>query len=122
VGDGRVSINQDFNQGAGVGGYQYIKLDINPVQGGTANANSWMSINFDTTTQNPTINVAGYGIHFRGNRGYQVFDNGGSGAVVGSPASVFCSTATGTTANVEIRLTTADGNAFDGTAAEPVPE
>lgn len=111
---GMVSPNLNFNASAGPGGFHTIRLSVDPVSAGSSVSTpqgSWTGIAFGKDTQNSFVNTAtGFGILFRGNGDYQVFDGA---SPVGS--GNYASRTAGTFVPIEVRIIdSADGNAFNG--------
>ena len=119
-----VSLEHNFTENAGVGGYTSISFTVDPITASLGTSSNWAAITLGagdnssygssgTGARGQFITNAGahFGILFRDNGGYQVF-NGSSGVASGT----YDATPTvGTTHAVEVRITgLVDGNAWDG--------
>jgi hypothetical protein len=113
---GRVSPDHNFTENPGVGGYSFIRFDVDPVTASSAPFNpvqsSWAAITLGTSLagRNQFVNASdGFGILFRGNGGFQAFDgttNLGGGTYTTSPAGLH---------PIEVRVSDpTDGNPWDG--------
>jgi|GEM_PF-2790220 len=119
-----VSLEHNFTENAGVGGYTSISFTVDPITANLGTSSNWAAITLGagdnsaygssgSGARGQFITNAGthFGILFRDNGLYQVF-NGSSG--IGS--GTYDATPTvGATHSVEIRITgLVDGNAWDG--------
>ena len=119
-----VSLEHNFTENAGAGGYTSISFTVDPITASLGTSSNWAAITLGagdnssygssgTGARGQFITNAGahFGILFRDNGGYQVF-NGSSGVASGT----YDATPTvGTTHAVEVRITgLVDGNAWDG--------
>ena len=119
-----VSLEHSFTENAGVGGYTSISFTVDPITASLGTSGNWAAITLGagdnssygssgTGARGQFITNAGahFGILFRDNGGYQVFN--GSSAVA---SGTYDATPTvGTTHAVEVRITgLVDGNAWDG--------
>lgn len=119
-----VSLEHNFTENAGVGGYTSITFSVDPIIGGDGTSGDWAAITLGagdnasygtsgTGARGQFITNAGphFGILFRDNGEYQVFD-GSTGIADGT----YDATPTvDTTHFVELRITgLVDGNAWDG--------
>jgi hypothetical protein len=110
------SLNFNFN-GANSAGGLLISFDVDPiptVYGGTAD--NWGCLNLGASQADQLVNVNGgqthFGILFRGAGTLQAF-NGGA-VVSPSPEPVYSTRPPGTTNHIDLVITDADGNPFDG--------
>lgn len=119
-----VSLEHNFTENAGAGGYTSISFTVDPITASLGTSGNWAAITFGAG-DNASFGASGsgargqfitnagahFGILFRDNGGYQVFN--GSSAVT---SGTYDATPTvGTTHAVEIRITgLVDGNAWDG--------
>ena len=121
---GSVSLEHNFIENAGVGGYTSISFTLDPGTGTAGTGTSWAALtvgagdnsNFGasgTGARGQTVNTAAahFGILFRDNGGFQAFD--GSTALT---TGTYDPTPTiGTTHDIELRVSgLVDGNAWDG--------
>jgi hypothetical protein len=119
-----VSLEHNFTENAGVGGYTSISFTVDPITASLGTSSNWAAITLGagdnssygssgTGARGQFITNAGahFGILFRDNGGYQVF-NGSSGLGSGT----YDATPTvGATHSVEVRIIgLVDGNAWDG--------
>jgi len=119
-----VSLEHNFTENAGVGGYTSISFTVDPITASLGTSDNWAAITLGagdnasygssgSGARGQFITNAGahFGILFRDNGGYQVFD-GSSGIDSGTYDAT---PEVGTTHAVEIRITgLVDGNAWDG--------
>lgn len=116
-GNSTSSLNFNFNGVNSAGGLK-ISFDLDSVPtlyGG--DPGNWGCINLGAAQGDQLVNVNGgqahFGILFRGTGTIQAFDGG---AVVSpNPEPVFTSQPRGTTNHIDLIITDADGNPFDGT-------
>ncbi len=111
------SLNFNFNGANSVGGLKIsFDLDSIPtVYGGTAD--NWGCINLGAAQSDQLVNVNGgqahFGILFRGAGTLQAFDSSGA-PVSPNPEPVYSTLAAGSTNHIDLIITDADGNPFDG--------
>ncbi len=110
------SLNLNCNNIFSAGGLK-ISFDVDSiptVYGGTAD--NWGCINLGASQSDQLVNVNGaqthFGILFRGAGTLQAFD--GSAVVSPSPEPVYSTRPAGTTNHIDLVITDADGNPFDG--------
>jgi hypothetical protein len=110
------SLNLNFNGANSAGGLR-ISFDVDSiptVYGGTAD--NWGAINIGASQSDQMVNVNGgqahFGILFRGAGTLQAFD--GAAVVSPNPEPVYSTRPAGTTNHIDLVITDADGNPFDG--------
>jgi hypothetical protein len=112
-----VSLNRNFVDSSGLGGFNVIRFLVDPLSVDTdpqAATSSWVSVVFGKDGQNPFVNSpGGFGVLFRGDGRFQAFSGGD---VVGEGPGLLT---TGFN-SIELRITDLDGNAFDGTGTSTI--